>query len=223
MNAYKEAYLHDAAEALGSMMDYAVEACGVDGDLLLHMFVTCGLAGQFERGNPRVVAGMSGFDLAIQAIESVTGKAPKTEPENTADYRSPEFWAGWALAHYQWHSAKSFAAILRAFPFSKIVARYHPLHEADISKFYAIADSICSPAGSQTNLRRLREATGLSQSRLAEEAGVSLRSIQMYEQRNKDINKAQAITLAKLARVIGCDIEDLLESRTDHRADSTFR
>ena len=37
-------------------------------------------------------------------------------------------------------------------------------------------------------------------------------SIQMYEQRNKDVNKAQAITLAKIARVLGCDIEDLLES-----------
>jgi DNA-binding Xre family transcriptional regulator len=35
----------------------------------------------------------------------------------------------------------------------------------------------------------------------------------MYEQKNKDINKAQAMTLAKIARVLGCDVEDLLESR----------
>ncbi len=53
---------------------------------------------------------------------------------------------------------------------------------------------------------------GCSQSQLAKMSGVSLRSIQMYEQRNKDINKAQAETLLRLARTLGCRMEDLLES-----------
>ena len=34
---------------------------------------------------------------------------------------------------------------------------------------------------------------------------------QVYEQRNKDINKAQALSLAKIARELACGIEDLLE------------
>ena len=42
-------------------------------------------------------------------------------------------------------------------------------------------------------------------------SGVSLRSIQMYEQRNKDINKASAETLYRLSKVFGCSMEDLLE------------
>jgi len=63
----------------------------------------------------------------------------------------------------------------------------------------------------RTNLKRIREAAGLSQAQLAKEAGVSLRSIQMYEQRKKDINKAQAITLAKVARALCYNVEDLLE------------
>ena len=41
--------------------------------------------------------------------------------------------------------------------------------------------------------------------------GVGLRSIQMYEQRNKDINRAEAVSLLKLARALGCEMEDLLE------------
>lgn len=41
---------------------------------------------------------------------------------------------------------------------------------------------------------------------------MELRSIQMYEQRRNDINKAQVETLYKLARVLGCNIEDLLEN-----------
>jgi DNA-binding helix-turn-helix protein len=33
----------------------------------------------------------------------------------------------------------------------------------------------------------------------------------MYEQRVNDIDKAQAQTIYKLSRVIGCSMEDLLE------------
>ena len=214
MNAYRITYLNNAANTFGSMMDYAVNDCSLDGDTFLHMFVASGLAEQFEHGVPNIVAGMSGVDLANRAIESATKAPPVVTPINKLDYRTPEFWAGWALAHYQWRSAKSFPTILRAFPFTDMVDRYHPLHEADISKFYSVADDIINAANPQTNLKRLRDAAGLSQSQLAGESGVSLRSIQMYEQRNKDVNKAQAITLARIARVLGCEVEDLLESET---------
>jgi DNA-binding XRE family transcriptional regulator len=216
MHAYKETYLYNAAETFGSMMDYAVNNCKLSGSEFLQMFIACGLAEQFEHGNPKVIAGMSGPDLAVQAIGDTTGEPPTAAPNDSVDYRTPEFWAGWALAHYQWHSAKSFAAILRAFPFSEIVSSYHPLHEADISKFYSVADSVYARQNPQTNLKRLREAADLSQAQLAEESGVSLRSIQMYEQRNKDVNKAQALTLAKIARVLGCEVEDLLENEASN-------
>ena len=187
-------------------MNYAVNDCGLDGDAFLHMFVTSGMAEQFGRGNPKIIAGMSGLDLANKVMQSVMGEAPTTKPTDTINYRTPEYWAGWALANYQWHCARSFPAILRDLTFKEIANRYHPLHEADISKFYSVADAIISETNTQTNLKQLREAMGLSQSQLAEEAQVSLRSIQMYEQRNKDINKAQAITLAKISRVLGCVI-----------------
>ena len=52
---------------------------------------------------------------------------------------------------------------------------------------------------------------GLSQSELARASQVGLRSIQMYEQRQKDINKAQAQTLLRLSRVLYCSMEDLME------------
>ena len=70
-----------------------------------------------------------------------------------------------------------------------------------------IASSIC---------RRLENGEpkyliGMSGIELANRSGVSLRSIQMYEQRNKDINKAQSGFLASISRTLGCRIEDLLE------------
>lgn len=52
---------------------------------------------------------------------------------------------------------------------------------------------------------------GYSQSELAMASGVSLRSIQMYEQRRKDINKCSAESVYSMAKVLGCAMEDLLE------------
>ena len=60
-------------------------------------------------------------------------------------------------------------------------------------------------------IKALREARGWTQAELARRSGVSLRSIQMYEQRHKDINKASVETVYKLAKVFGCAVEDLLE------------
>ncbi len=66
-------------------------------------------------------------------------------------------------------------------------------------------------ASHETNLKRIRTVKGYSQKQLAEMSGVSLRSIQMYEQRRKDINKAQSDSLFHLAKALGCTMEDLLE------------
>lgn len=42
-------------------------------------------------------------------------------------------------------------------------------------------------------------------------AGASLRAIQQYEQRHKNINHAHGVSLYALARALGCCIEDLFE------------
>ena len=88
---------------------------------------------------------------------------------------------------------------------------YPTLHEADISKFVEIAEERVRAAFPDTNLKRLRAACGCTQAELSRRSGVTLRSIQMYEQRNKDVNKASAETLYRLAKALGCAIEDLLE------------
>ena len=59
--------------------------------------------------------------------------------------------------------------------------------------------------------RRVSSGKKYSANELAKQSGVSLRSIQMYEQRNKDINKAQMETVNNLAKVLGCKMEDLME------------
>jgi len=210
MRAYNEKYLNNATSIFSEMLDYAINDRNIDGDKFLHMFIVSGAAKQFERGNPRYVAGRSGIEIADEVI----GKIENTTPINQINARgkgSREYWSGWALSQYQWQSGKTLEFILRYLPFSDIAEMYPTLHEADITKFNDVADSIISAKNTQTNLKRIRTVAGITQEKLAAESGVSLRSIQMYEQRNKDINKAQAISLAKIARVLGCDVEDLLE------------
>ena len=88
---------------------------------------------------------------------------------------------------------------------------YYTLHEADITKFADIVDDKIREHFKDTNLKRIRSSYGCTQAELAKRSGVSLRSIQMYEQRNKDINKASVESLYRISKVLGCTIEDLLE------------
>lgn len=88
---------------------------------------------------------------------------------------------------------------------------YYTLHEANVTKFADIMDSRMKEYFPDTNLKRIRTIYGFTQAELAERSQVSLRSIQMYEQRNKNINKASADTIYCLAKALGCTMEDLIE------------
>lgn len=88
---------------------------------------------------------------------------------------------------------------------------YYMLLEADITKVVNVIQNRLNICYSDTNLKRFRTIFGCTQAELANKAGVSLRSIQMYEQRNKDINKARVISVYRLAKALGCTVEDLLE------------
>ena len=209
IHAYKEIYLNHAADNFGSMTDYAINYCQLDGDFFLQMFISSGFVQQFENGNPRVIVGMSGVDLANRVICNVTEKTPSVKLSDS-NYRTAEYWGGWALAQYQWYTAFNFSTIMRILSFKEILNLYSSLHTADISKFYSVINKMYARKYPQINLKRFREAAGLSQAQLAAQSEVSLRSIQMYEQRNKDIKKAQAITLAKIASVLGCELKELL-------------
>ena len=87
---------------------------------------------------------------------------------------------------------------------------YGVLHEADPSKAVSVFDDIMKESG-ETNLARLRKNNGLSQSQLAKAANISVRSIQLYEQKQTDINNAQHNHLKALSKALGCEIDDLLE------------
>ena len=59
-------------------------------------------------------------------------------------------------------------------------------------------------------LSDIRKLKGLSQAQLSNLSGVSLRMIQKYEQGDKDIDKAQGLTLHCLSQALNCKMEDLI-------------
>ena len=208
--AYNELYLSDAKTRLADMFDYAINDCKEEPDWFAVLFVQSGYAQQFERGNPSVVSGRSGIELAIDVLYYAY-REQRSKERRYSQERSPEYWAGWALAEFQWHSGRRFKDIFDSMPFSRIVSMYKVYHEMDISRFIEYAERICSEIKRDTKLKTIRESRGLSQAALAQQSGVKLRSIQMYEQRVNNIGKAQGQTLYKLARTLGCSVEDLLE------------
>ena len=213
MRAYEETYLDDAMNNLGDMFDYAVNDCGYDSEEFFTRFVVSGIAAAFERGNPKYVAGMSGPELASEVVFRTEKKRLELPASEDSD-KSAEYWAGWALAYYQWHSARRFSDMRKCgLTMGRMISLYPTLHEADLSKFVDVADGIIAKNASigASNLQRLRKAGGMTQKKLAEASGTALRMIQLYEQRKQDINKAQAVTIARIAHVLGCDVEDLLE------------
>ena len=62
-----------------------------------------------------------------------------------------------------------------------------------------------------TKLQTIRTSRGLSQSQLAKTSGVSVRMIQYWEQKAKNINMAAASTVLKLADALECEVRDLME------------
>lgn len=210
IHAYREIYLSNVQSSLGDAFDYAINTCGVPGESFVKMFVAGSVSRRIENGEPAYLSGKSGIELAVEIIEEATGKMPCAE-QKVRFARSCEYWIGWAVAYYQWYSGRKYSDIFKVLSFADLQKMYETLHEADITKFVDIADQRIREYFPDTNLKRIRIAYGCTQAELAERSGVSLRSIQMYEQRNKDINKAGAASVYSLAKVLGCTVEELLE------------
>lgn len=210
IHAYDKVYLDKARVCLGRMLDVAVYDLAYGIDEFFSLFLSSGIAARFGEGDFSLLVGMSGAELAYTVLETAGLSVARVALRYTEN-RSSEYWTGWALAYYQWETALSFAEITRYVPIRDIQALYTPFHEMDIRQFSDKMNELYRAAKPHTNLKLLRQRTGLSQRTLCELSGVPLRTIQQYEQRRKNINRAQAEYLLMLSKALCCEMEDLLE------------
>ena len=101
IRAYDEEYVSGAQRILGDAVDFAVMSLGLDPVLFGNAFAVSESSKQFAAGNPRYVAGMNGCELARKVLTETKVSFEDTEDEMFID-KSPEYWAGWVLAYYQW-------------------------------------------------------------------------------------------------------------------------
>lgn len=234
ITAYNKLYLNKARSSLARMLDYAVHDLHYDAESFFDLFLSSGTAAMFERGDVRIIAGMSGIELAFHVLSASGITAERTGYRYTAS-RSKEYWTGWALAQYQWERALPFAEILHAISMKEIIAVCDGYRESEIkslsdnlswmdtltvpdhmneANYNALAiklDEMIAGLSKPTSLKQLRMQNGLSQSQLAAASGIPVRTIQQYEQRQKDINKASFETIIKLAAALSCEPSQLIE------------
>ena len=207
---YDEQYLSDAMRNLGEAFDFAANVCQVPLDDFLSMMIGTGVAGHFERGVPKYVSGMSGTELAMEVLRK-SGVPLENIKAQTEYAYSPAYWTGWIVAYFQWHSGRSFQNIRESLSMQEVLRLYPTLHEASEDRAvdalnHVIRDKVLPP-----RLQIRRKCCALTQRELSEKSGVNLRTIQQYERRAKDINKAAGATLRALAQTLSCQVEDLLE------------
>ena len=208
--AYREYYLEDAMECLGAMLEDAVMLFKVPLERFWPLFLASPVSTRFAAGDPYILAGSSGWELAVRILEDAGVSFPHNRPDGLRP-RTPEYWAGWALAQYQWYRGFSFAEIESFAPLASVVALYAPFHEMDIRHFHDELDARYRAAHPETRLREFRKAAGLTRDQLAARAQVSSRLIEQYEQRRRDINAARADTFLSLATALRCPPGALLE------------
>ena len=210
IHAYDDQYLDDAMICLGDAMDYVANICQIEMDRFLELFIGTGYAEQFGSGVPKYVSGLSGTELAMDILTK--SGIYNTFPQAKIEYSySPQYWSGWILAYYQWYTGRSFKEIQKYITMQEIEKLYPTLHEASEKKFVDTVNRIIRKKNPPTRLQVQRKISGYSQRELAEKAGVNLRTLQQYEIRAKDINRAAGSTLFSLAKVLGCRVENLLE------------
>lgn len=63
------------------------------------------------------------------------------------------------------------------------------------------------------NLKFIRNKRGMTRKELSEKSGINIRTIEGYEQGNRDIEMAYIDTLLSLSISLECKISDLLENK----------
>lgn len=207
IHAYDKNYMSKAQNNLAVMFDFAVYDLDLPLKDFYRLFLLSQISHKFEKGDISVIAGKSGIENALTVINDES-KADRYRPSTG---RSPEFWTGWALAYFQWQTNLSFRQIDNLIPITEVRSMYNPFHEMDISQFCDHIKSLYNERKAVSNIKKLRTIAGLSQKELSKISEVPLKTIQQYEQKQKNINAAKAETVIKLAKSLSCHVEELME------------
>ena len=204
MNAYSDLYINEAQDWLGEFFETSVYVLNVELEEAWKRFVLSQYSLLFGSGDPFTICGKSGSEVAFELFDKRVDELPFIYD------RTPEYWLGWSLAYYQWEKNIPFCFIANRIDINRMLLHYHPFHEMDITHFCNMVDFV-SRKNKEANLKMMRISRGYSQKELAEKTSIPIRTIQQYEQKQKNINNAQANYVLALAQALSCSPKDILE------------
>lgn len=230
VHPYDGVYLDQAMNTLGKAVDFS-EACLPGGTrYFLEAFYGSEAAASFSPPSPRPDVGVSGIELVLRVcggpesggLDALLQIASSLPQSGSHEKR----WIGSAIVRYQWETGITFREIGTFLTLEDLESERRSLISSgsgdnwerlcqDLEQLRSDRTVRGDLAETATHLAKLRAKAGLTQTQLSYLSGVSLRSIQQYEQRAKNINRAQSRSVLALAKTLGCAMEDLLEPEGD--------
>ena len=212
MSAYNEYYIDDSMNIMGEMFDYAVNCLNYDIDTFFSCFLSSNVSSNFEIGNPKYVSGISGDDLALHVLKTIGVDSEYVPPISKSNFDSIEYWVGRIMAYFQWNKNVTFKEMNDNGLSPSEIAKYYDLNNSDLPMFIIKINKIFNDSyfSKETRLAYYRKLCGFTQKKLSEKSGVSLRMIQLYEQRRNDISKASVDVVISLADALGCNVKELI-------------
>lgn len=200
---------------VGKAFDFADKHLPGGMERFYDLFVGSAVARSFDGPDAHPRVNTSGIELVMAVCEGAQNETLDlmlmTERRLPKEHRDRAQWCGQMLVFHQWDTGGTFRAISTYLTAEDLLALY-ATHRVASPRVVSLAiERSLMTTVVPTRLRTFRAEAGLTQRGLASASGVSLRSIQQYEQRKKDINHAHALSVFHLAKALNCRMEDLLE------------
>ncbi len=224
MGAYNKIYLENVKHNFGAMLDCGINVLGFDNKTFYNMFLASTISGKINRGDCYNVCTLGGVELAELVVNQAMNNTKYVHVKKAADpsfnerldnaivhVNSPEYWAGTIIAEYAWEKNISYQELNKYVSIDDFVSLYDSFGNVDSMMIRIQLDEMFDKAKEVSNLKSRRELMELSQKELAEASDVPLRTIQQYEQRQKNINNAKVSYLISLSSVLKCDVRDIME------------
>lgn len=191
MFEYSKCYLHDECDEFFDMLNNTYLSDRLYELDIIHIY------------------GKSSIDI-VYDIYMANNTKIKTYDKKKFLKSAKYYWLGIVIASYCYGKKISFKEFGQRIKPSQILKMYNIMHEAPHMKVIEAIDKILY--GQESVLKIIRQSKNISQNELSILSGVSLRSIQMYEQKKKNISKASFEIVKRLANSLSIEPEELYES-----------
>ena len=224
MGAYNRSYLENVKSNLGAMLDCGINTLEFGPREFYNMFLDSDMSDKINRGDAYSICTLGGVELAEYVVCFAMNNSKYIHVKKASDpafnqhlndaiinVNSKEYWAGTVIAEYAWEKNTSFQELDGYISVEEVINLYKDFANADSLVINIRLDEMLGAKKKVAKLKMRREMLGLSQSELAQQSGIPLRTLQQYEQRRKNINNAKAVYLVDLASVLRCEVRDLIE------------